>query len=162
MIKPKEKLGINALDIIIKKEENGKKITMIGFFPRTQEIRLVAKELWILEQDPYLLNPSHGIILGTSAEYVIPKTNILVITGSSLINKSIERLLKISRSKNAHTIILGPSTPLCDVLFSYGVNMIAGAEVTDPDAILKKISQSRGMLSTKMCKNEIQFRVMER
>jgi len=161
MVEPKGETGINALDIIIERGRN-KKITMVGTFPLIPEIRSVAKELWVLELDPYRINPKDGILIETSAEYIIPESDMVVITGSTLINKSMERLLELSRLGKAYTIILGPSTTMCEVLFDYGANMLAGVEVADPDAILKKISQSGGMINTRVCKDEIVFRVMER
>lgn len=159
MIKPEGKRGVNALDVI-REEGRNKKITMVGSFPRVSEIRSVAKELWILELDPHLLNPNLGILPATAAEHVIPRSEIVAITGSALINKSLEHLLKLS--KNAYTIILGPSTTMSEVLFNYGADMIAGIEIIKPLEILKKISQSGGMINKKVCKGEIEFIVMEK
>ena len=161
MVTPKGRVNVNALDIIIEEGKN-KKITMVGKFPRIQEIRSSAKELWILELDPYLVNPNLGILPATAAEYVISESDMVAITGSALINKSMEHLLELCRADNLYTIILGPSTPMCDVLFDYGADMLAGVEVIDADGLLKKISQSGGMISSKVCKNEIVFRVMKK
>jgi len=159
MIKPKGKRGVNALDVILEEGKN-KKITMVGSFPRVSEIRSVAKKLWILELDPHLLNPNLGILSATAAEHVIPESEIVAITGSTLINKSLGHLLELS--KNAYTIILGPSTPMSEVLFDYGADMLAGVEVIEPLEVLKKISQSGGMISTKVCRGEIEFIIMEK
>ena len=161
MVTPKGRVNVNALDIIIEEGRN-KKITLVGMFPRIEEIRSSAKELWILELDPYLVNPSLGILPATASEHIIPESDMAVITGSALINKSMERLLELCRTNNIYTIILGPSTPMCDVLFDYGADVLAGVEVVNADSLLKKISQSGGMISTKVCKNEIVPRVMER
>jgi len=161
MITPKGRSNVNALDIIIE-EGKSKKITMVGVFPRIQEIRSSAKELWVLELNPYLLNPNLGILPTTAAEYIIPESDIAVITGSTLINKSMEHLLELCRANSLYTIILGPSTPMCDLLFDYGADMLAGVEVINAESLLKKISQSGGMINTKICKDEVVFRVMEK
>lgn len=160
LMKPKGKKDINAQDIIIEESKN-KKVTMVGKFPKIDEIRSVAKELWVLESDKSLLNPKQGIITESAAEYVFPGSDIIVITGSTLINKGLERYLNLAKKEDAYTIIMGPSTPLCDVLFDYGAQMIAGVEILDPEAILRKISQSGGMINTRVCKGEIGFRVIE-
>lgn len=160
LMKPKGKKDVNAQDIIIQESKN-KKVTMVGRFPKIDEIRSVAKELWVLESDPTLLNPKEGIVTESAAEYVFPGSDIIVITGSTLINKGLERYLNLAKQEDAYTIILGPSTPLCDVLFDYGAHMLAGVEILDPDAILRKISQSGGMINTRVCKGEIGFRVLE-
>lgn len=160
MIKPRGKKDINAQDLILEEGKN-KKITMVGKFPRIDEIRSVARELWVLESNPTLLNPKEGIITESAAEYVFPGSDIIVITGSTLINKGLERYMELARREDAYTIILGPSTPMSDVLFDYGVDMLAGVEIVNPEAILHKISQSGGMINTKVCKGEIEFRVLE-
>lgn len=160
MLKPKGKKDVNAQDIIIEESKN-KKVTMVGKFPKIDEIRSVAKELWVLESDQSLINPKEGIITESAAEYVFPGSDILVITGSTLINKGLERYLNLAKNTDAYTIIMGPSTPMSDLLFDYGADMLAGMEILDPAAILRKISQSGGMINTKVCKGEIGFRVLE-
>ena len=59
-------------------------------------------------------------------------------------------------------MILGPRTSQSSVLFDYGTDLLAGIEVINPDGLLKKIGQSGGMINTKVCKNEIVYRVMEK
>jgi len=160
MIKPRGRKDVNAQDIIIE-ESNNKKVTMVGKFPKIHEIRSMARELWVLESDPTLLNPKEGIITETAAEYVFPGSDIIIITGSTLINKGLERYLNLAKQEDAYTIVMGPSTTMSDVLFDYGADMLAGVELLDPEAILRKISQSGGMINTRVCRGEIGLRVLE-
>ena len=159
MIKPKGKRGINAIDLIIKGGKN-KNVVVVGKFPRLDELRAVAKELWILELEPNLINPEECVLPSTAAEHKIPKSDILAITGSALVNKSLEHLLELGR--NAYTIVLGPSTPMSDVLFDYGADMLAGVNVLKPQKIIEKISRGSGMISPKKYPGEIEFVVMEK
>jgi hypothetical protein len=159
MIRPKGKRGINAIDLIVKKGKN-KKVVIVGKFPRLDELRAVAKELSILELEPNLINPEENVLPSTAAEHKIPNCDILAITGSALVNKSMEHLLELGR--DAYTIVLGPSTPMSEVLFDYGADMLAGVEVLKPKRIMDKISRGGGMLSPKNCKGEIEFLVMEK
>jgi uncharacterized protein (DUF4213/DUF364 family) len=161
MILPKGKVGVNALDVIAEMGKD-KRVTFIGKFPHIEQIHSSAKELFILELDESLVDSSSGVLPATAAEYVIPESDIVAITGSALINKSMEHILKLCTASNAYTIVLGPSTPMCDVLFDYGADMLAGVEVVNPDSLLKKISQSGGMLNPKIFREEIVFRLMER
>ncbi len=100
MLKPRGKKDVNAQDIIIEESKN-KKVTMVGKFPKIDEIRSVAKELWVLESDQTLLNPKEGIITEVAAEYVFPGSDLLVITGSTLINKGLERYLNLAKKDDA-------------------------------------------------------------
>jgi hypothetical protein len=159
MIRPKGKRGINAIDLIVK-EGKGKKVVVVGKFPRLDEVRAVAKELCILELEPNLINPEEGVLPSTAAEHKIPNSDILAITGSTLVNKSLEHLLELGR--DAFTIVLGPSTPMSEVLFDYGADTLAGVNVLKPGQLMNRISRGGGMLSPKNCNGEIEFVVMEK
>jgi hypothetical protein len=98
-----------------------------------------------------------GDLPDTASEHIIPKADIVVITSTAIINKSIERLLELSQG---FTIIMGPSTPMSDVLFDYGVDMIAGIDVVDEQMMMAKIAQGVGKV--KQFKDSIEFLVMER
>jgi uncharacterized protein (DUF4213/DUF364 family) len=160
MVKVRGKTGVNAIDIVLDICEN-KTVTMVGKFPRIDEIKTLAKELWVLEMNPNLLDPKNGIISESSLEYVIPDSDIVIVTGSTLINKTMERVLELCKLADAYTIVMGPSTTMCDVLFDYGADMLAGVEITKPDVVLKIISQSGGMINSKICRDELVFRVLE-
>jgi uncharacterized protein (DUF4213/DUF364 family) len=160
MVKVKGKTGVNAIDIVLETCEN-KNVTMVGKFPRTGEIKALARELWVLEMNPCSLDLKKGIINATAAEYVIPDSDIVIVTGSTLINKTMERVLELCKMADAYTIVMGPSTTMSDVLFDYGADMLAGVEIVKPEAMLNIISQSGGMINSKICRDEIVFRVLE-
>jgi uncharacterized protein (DUF4213/DUF364 family) len=161
MLVPKKTIDANAQEIILAKAE-GKRVAVTGAFPFTPQLKKIARQVWVLELEPSFINPAQGIITETAAEYVIPDSDIFILTGSTLINKSMERLLELARMAKTYTVVLGPSTPLSEVLFDYGVSMIAGAQVVKPQPVLLKLSQSGGMLDTRSCPGEIEFKVMER
>ncbi|MGQ9788866.1 MAG: Rossmann-like domain-containing protein [Candidatus Hadarchaeaceae archaeon] len=142
----------NAFDILREVGKN-KKIVMVGHFPDIEDLQRIAKDLWVLEK-----NPQPGDLPDTAAEYLIPKADVVAITGSAIINKSLERLLELSRDK--FTVIMGPSTPMSEVLFDYGADVLAGVRVKNPAGVIKKISQGGGMVS--QLKRDVEFLVMER
>jgi uncharacterized protein (DUF4213/DUF364 family) len=134
---------------------------VIGAFPFIDRLRTVARELYVLELNQSLLDLKRGIIPDTAADYVIPDCDLLVITGSAIVNKSIERLLSLARQSKAYTIILGPSTIFSRVFFDYGADMLAGSVVLKPEAIIKRLSQTGGiMLSNAISQGEIIFKVI--
>jgi len=142
---------LNVLDFLLENAK-GKKIAMIGHFPKVDELRKQADELWVIEKQP-----QKGDLPDTAAEHFIPKADFAVITSSAIINQSIERLLELSRG---FTIVLGPSTPMSPVLFDYGVDMLAGIKVVDEERMMKKIVQGGGKV--KQFEDSIEFLVMER
>jgi uncharacterized protein (DUF4213/DUF364 family) len=150
MIAPRGK-ELNVTDFLL---ENGvgKKIAMVGHFPMVNDLRKVADELWVFERQP-----QKGDLPDTAAEHLIPQADIVAITSSTIVNKSLERLLELSQG---FTIVLGPSTPMSEVLFDYGVDMIAGIRVTDEARMMAKIAQGGGKV--KQFKDVIEFLVMER
>ena len=158
---PAGSLDINAQEIILEKG-TGARVVLVGAFPFIKKLRAVASEVHVLELDPALQDAGEGILPDSAAEYLIPDCGLLVITGSTIVNKSLERLLALARQSRAYTVILGPSTVMSEVLFDYGADMIAGAVVLNPEAVMSKLSQSGGMLDTRVCPGEIAFKVMQK
>ncbi|MEJ2779410.1 DUF364 domain-containing protein [Stygiolobus sp. CP850M] len=68
-----------------------------------------------------MIDSSQGILLSTAAETVIEDVQVVIITATTIINKSIYRLLELSRRANAYVILIGPSTPMLDLMFDFGV-----------------------------------------
>ncbi|MBU1627790.1 DUF364 domain-containing protein [bacterium] len=118
----------------IKQAALGKTLTIIGRFPFNRDIAAIARNIYFLE-----IEPDKNELPSFAAEEVIPESDIVVITATTLINKSLPRLLELSKDKDC--IVLGPSTPMNDVLFKYGAKKIAGVKVVDGVAITSSIMQ---------------------
>jgi len=112
-----------------------KRVVLVGRFPFIHRLRKRVGELNILElyPNPWELPPS-------AAQDVIPTADVVAITGMTLINHSLENLLKLC-SPHSRVIVLGPSTPLSPILFDYGVDLICGSVVTAIDPVLRAVRQ---------------------
>jgi uncharacterized protein (DUF4213/DUF364 family) len=111
-----------------------KTVTIIGRFPFNVEVAEVAARSFLLEMDP------RGEELPASAaEEVIPQSDLNVITATALMNKTLPRLLELGR--DATHIVLGPRTPMNDVLFHHGAGYLAGIRVVDSNALAGSIMQ---------------------
>ena len=123
----------NALDILAEKG-TGKNIAVVGHFPWIPKLQKVAKKVWVLEQ-----RPQAGDLPAEAAENVIPQADVVAITGTSLINHTIEELLELS--KDSFVVMVGPTSPLSPVLFVWGVDVISGTKVVEPEKAIQSISQ---------------------
>ena len=63
--------------------------------------------------------------------------DLVIITGSSLVNKTLPRLLALC--EKAFTILTGPSVPLCPALLDYGIDRISGLIVTDREGLRRRV-----------------------
>ncbi len=107
-----------------KEDIKGKKVATIGHFCFAQEYLKEAGSCVILER-----NPREGDYPDSACEYVLPDMDYVFITGFTLVNKTLPRLLELSR--NARVILVGPSVALAPQLFDFGVWELAGTLITD-------------------------------
>lgn len=125
---------LNARDLIAEKGE-GKRIAIIGYFPFLPKLRDIAKELWAIEK-----NPRKGDFSEDKADDLLPKADVVGITGTALTNHTIEDLLRLC-DPGAYVVILGDSAPLSAVLFDYGVDAVSGTRVINSEVALRSVSQ---------------------
>jgi uncharacterized protein len=109
-------------------------VVIIGRFPFNDEVRRVARAAYCLEMDP---RPDE--LPAAAAEQVIPGADLAVISATALINKTMPRLLELSRQRRC--IVLGPSTPMNHVLFDHGVEVLAGVRVIDADLLARCLGE---------------------
>jgi hypothetical protein len=127
-------LELNARELIAEKGA-GKRIAIVGHFPFVPMLRELARELWVIEK-----NPREGDLTEDEAENVIPQADVVGITGTTLTNHTYEGLSRFF-SPHAYVVMLGDTTPLSPVLFSYGVHAISGTMVVDSELVLRCVSQ---------------------
>jgi hypothetical protein len=132
LIEPKGKPG-NIKEYIKDKTKN-KTVTIIGQFPFNDEISAIARKAYLLE-----IEPAADELPMMACEEVMPKSDICVISATALINHTLQRLLQLS-SKGI-SIVLGPSTPMSQVLFDFGADILAGVRVNDNESLVKSITQ---------------------
>lgn len=95
------------------------KIGMIGHFPYVDRVPEIKKQLSIFE-----LEPKMGDLPASASEFLLPQMDIVYITASTIVNKTLPRLLTLSQQ--AKTVLVGSSCPLSSTFFSQGVQVIAG------------------------------------
>jgi uncharacterized protein (DUF4213/DUF364 family) len=126
--------NINAAEILYEKGKN-KKVVVVGHFPFVNKLRKLTKKLWVVER-----KPQSGDIPASEAKRVIPQADVIAITGTALINGTMGELLSWC-PKESIVMVLGATTPLSPVWFDYGVDLVSGTRVTDPELLLRLISE---------------------
>ena len=125
---------LNARDFLLERGRD-RKIVLVGHFPFITKLRGVAETLWVLEK-----YPEKEELPAEAAEEVIPLADIVAITGTTLINHTLDHLLSFRRPDSL-VMLLGPTTPLSPVLFNHGLDIISGTKVIDKESVLRCISQ---------------------
>jgi uncharacterized protein len=113
----------------------GKRVAMVGHFPFTARLRQHVAELNILE-----LAPRPGDLPAEAAADVLPQAEVIAITGMSLVNHTLEGLLALCHPA-ATVMLLGPSSPLCPVLFDFGIDLISGSKVIHIERVVRAVTQ---------------------
>jgi len=116
------------------------KIGMVGYFrpliPRLRE----AHELLIFERAPQ----NDEVYPDWAAEKMLPTVDVAIITGTSIINKTIDHLLELTADAREIAVV-GPSTTLAaDVFAKRGVTLLSGMVVDDVEKALNIVSQGGG------------------
>ena len=138
LLEPRNYEVMNVSDHILAIAQSYDKIGIVGRFPFIDSL---GKDVFVFER-----RPMHGTLPDTAAETLLPKCDLVIISGSAFVNRTLQRLLEIS---NGYTFVIGPTTPLTPLLFEYGADVIAGAIVHDAEKALEIVSQGGGTRSLK-------------
>ena len=111
--------------IAFQNQVENKKVLCIGHFPHIEKQLAGRCELKILER-----NPRKGDYPDSACEYLIPEQDFCFITGMTLTNKTLPRLLALA-GKNVKVSIVGPSICLAPQLLDMGADNLSGFCVID-------------------------------
>jgi uncharacterized protein (DUF4213/DUF364 family) len=128
---------LNA-EAVIARHGAGRRVAMVGSFPFASRLRECVKELTICEQ-----HRLDDCLPAEAAAEVIPRADVVAITGATLVNRTLDELLGLPRP-GAMVLVLGPSTPLSPVLFDHGIEFLSGCVVEDLEPVLDTVCQGGG------------------
>jgi uncharacterized protein len=133
----------------------GKKVAVVGRFPDLDVLSNICR-LTVLERIP---GPED--LPDPACEYVLPDQDYVFITATSIINKTLPRLLELSR--NSTVLLVGPSTPFAPVLYTHGIHTLAGTVVLEPESVWRAAQEGgarrifdRGAQMVKVSRDEWQ------
>ncbi len=103
-----------------------------------------------------------GSLPAQEAERLLPRSQVAIITATSLINGSFDHLAVLSRHCR-EVALPGPSTPLLPEVFAgTPVTCLAGITVQEPDGVLQTISEGRGFRVFKRYVRKVHLRIAKR
>ena len=110
----------------------GRTVGIIGHMRGPSGLHEQARAVYTLERAP-----QKGDYPDSACDWLLPQCDLVLITGSSLVNKTLPHLLELC--ENALTILTGPSVPLCPELLDFGIDRIAGLAITERDAVRRRV-----------------------
>ena len=109
---------------------------MVGHSGMSEENFRDVKKLYILDREE-----KPGALLDRACEYYLPLCDLVIITGSAAINKTMPRLLELSMG--AEVILTGPSVTCRPELIELGITRLNGRVITQKEEMLDAIVQKR-------------------
>jgi uncharacterized protein (DUF4213/DUF364 family) len=127
----------------------GARVVVIGRYPGLDEV-------W-REQTYTCLErrTAPGTLPDTAAEYLLPKADWVFVTASAIANKTLPRLLELSRS--ATTVLMGPSVPWLEEWVDFGVDYLAGVAVHEVDRLWQVVGEGGG---TRIFEEAVSYRLL--
>jgi uncharacterized protein len=134
--------GVDAYDAA--DIQPGEHVVVVGaFVPFLKALKRAGQPYTVLEMDAATLKPDeleHFRPAGEASE-VMPGADVVLITGTTLLNDTLENLLSLCRP-NARVVIVGPTVGLHpDAFLRRGVDVLGGVRVTAPDAFLDMLAE---------------------
>jgi uncharacterized protein (DUF4213/DUF364 family) len=135
-------VGVDAYDAAA--IQPGDHVVVIGaFIPFLKSLKRAGQNFTVLELDPATLKPDelqHFRPADQAAE-VLPIADVVLITGTTLTNDTIEHLLTLC-DPAARVVVVGPTVGLLpDPLLRRGADVLGGVRITAPDAFLDVLAE---------------------
>lgn len=115
----------------------GRRVCVVGHFPNLERLSAVA-QLSILER-----LPQPGDLPDPACEYILGEQDVVILTGTTLINKTMPRLLELAQ--HAEIVVVGPSTPLHPLMFQHGITRLGGLIVDDDAPLWRCVAEGGEM-----------------
>lgn len=122
----------------------GKTITIVGAFQSyIRKISESKSKLFVLELNENALSPEQKKFFIPAGEYkkILGISDVVIITGQTLVNKTIDDLLS-AVSDRSQVVVTGPSSGIIpDILFENNVSIIGTIRITDPELMFDIVSE---------------------
>jgi uncharacterized protein (DUF4213/DUF364 family) len=114
-----------------------------AFAPFLRGLREIGARHFVLEKDPATLKPHEMPYFREAdrAPAVVPQADVLIVTGTTLINDTLGDLIALARP-SARIVVVGPTvTMVPDVFFERGCHILGTVRIIEPDAFLDILAE---------------------
>jgi uncharacterized protein (DUF4213/DUF364 family) len=136
------RVGVDAYDAAAIR--SGERVVVVGaFVPFLKALKRARQAFTVLEMDAATLKPDELRYFRPAheADQVLPDAEVVLITGTTLLNDTLENLLALC-SPDARVVMVGPTVGLLpDAFLRRGVDVLGGVRVTAPDTFLDTLAE---------------------
>jgi uncharacterized protein len=135
--------GVDAFDATEIRPGDG--VVVVGaFVPFLKELKRRGHAFLVLEQDPETLKADELPFFrpAEQAAQILPHADVVLITGSTLVNNTLEHLLALIRPE-ARVTVVGPTVGMLpDAFLARGADVLGCVRVTEPDEFLDLLAEA--------------------
>ena len=130
----------NLVDIV--RVEASDNVVIVGAIkPFIKHVKPKAARLAVLERS-HSMEP--GYYPDTACEELVPEADVVIITGSTLANGTIDRLLELSEGARLVAVV-GPTASIVpEPLFNRGVSYSGGIRIDDAEKLMTILAEAGG------------------
>ena len=134
-------MNTDAVDVVRMPAESS--VAVIGaFVPILRKLKTRGGRWWVIEQDPQTLKSDEmdHFIPADRSDETIAAADVLIITGVTLVNHTLEPILKAARP-DAEIAVVGPTASMLpEALFESGARVVGGVWVKKSDELLNVLA----------------------
>ena len=111
--------------------------------PFLKELKRRGQSFLVLEKDPLTLKSDELPFFrpAEQAGEIVPQADVLLITGSTLVNSTLEDLLAMARPE-ARVTVVGPTVGMLpDAFLARGADVLGCVRITEPDTFLDLLAE---------------------
>jgi len=134
--------GLDAFDANSFRPDD-RTVVVGAFVPFLKELKRRKQPFLVLEKDPDTLKAEELPFYRPAemAREIVPQADVLLVTGTTLLNDTLEDLLSWARPE-ARVTVVGPTVGLLpDAFLARGADYLGGVKITDPDAFLDLLAE---------------------
>ena len=124
--------------------QKGQRVALVGAFtPYIRKMKSLGNPFYIIERNRNVVRSDElkYYVPAESAEEVLPQSDIAIVTGTAIVNHTIDSILSFIQDE-AKVAPIGPTASMIpDAFFKGGVDVMGGIRIYDPDMMLRIIAE---------------------